>query len=262
MKSKDVSILWGYLNQRKKESKWRDIKLRKAVNYGINRKELWRYAAKGNAYNLKGFLIPPGCYGHNPNLTPFTYDTTKAKALLTDAGYPEGFEVNMIAQEAWKLEAQIISKMLERIGLKVTLDVLTYPESLRKFYVPLLDKPPEEQDWDILIARTSDVYAGGTHFLTAGCIEEADFRWIQYDPVYEQMWEDYKKIVDSGAQEDKVREMMQHVHDHAYFLFVYSPLSLFAVNKEVNFVPQKFTYMRLKETSVTDKHWSVRGQDQ
>jgi hypothetical protein len=54
--------------------------------------------------------------------------------------------------------------------------------------------------------------------------------------------------------------MVEHVHDHAYFLFVYSPLSLFAVNKEVDFVPQRFEMMRLKETSVTDNHWSVRSQ--
>jgi hypothetical protein len=45
-------------------------------------------------------------------------------------------------------------------------------------------------------------------------------------------------------------------------LFIYSPLSLYAVNKEVDFVPQKSVFLRLKETSVTDKHWSIRGKNQ
>jgi hypothetical protein len=31
------------------------------------------------------------------------------------------------------------------------------------------------------------------------------------------------------------------------------------VNKEVDFVPQKFMFLRLKETAVTDNHWSVRS---
>jgi hypothetical protein len=35
---------------------------------------------------------------------------------------------------------------------------------------------------------------------------------------------------------------------------------LYAVNKEVDFVPQKFGYLRLKETAVTDNHWSVRAE--
>jgi ABC-type transport system substrate-binding protein len=52
----------------------------------------------------------------------------------------------------------------------------------------------------------------------------------------------------------------RHVFDRAYAVFIYSPLNLYAVNKEVNFVPQKSLALRLKETSVTDNHWSVRAR--
>ena len=72
VKSKDITWLRGFFNLRKKDSKWRDIRLRKALNYAINRKELWKYGAKGNAYNLEGFPIPVGAYGHNAKLTPWT----------------------------------------------------------------------------------------------------------------------------------------------------------------------------------------------
>jgi len=85
-------------------------------------------------------------------------------------------------------------------------------------------------------------------------------RFIEYDPVYEQMWKEMAKTVNTEVQEEKIRKMEQYIYDRAYALFIYSPLSLYAVNKEVNFVPQKFSLIRLKETSVTDKHWSVRGE--
>ena len=68
------------------------------------------------------------------------------------------------------------------------------------------------------------------------------------------------RTVDLKAQEEKIRQMVQYVYDRAYALSIYSPLSLYAVNKEVNFVPQKDHYLRLKETSVTDKHWSLRAE--
>jgi ABC-type oligopeptide transport system substrate-binding subunit len=35
-----------------RKGKWRDIRLRKALNYALNRKELWEYGTKENAYNL------------------------------------------------------------------------------------------------------------------------------------------------------------------------------------------------------------------
>jgi peptide/nickel transport system substrate-binding protein len=261
VKSKDVAILFGWFNQRKRGSKWRDIRLRKAVNYAINRKELWKYAAKANAYNLEGFPIPVGAYGHNPNLTPWTYNTTKARKLLAEAGYPNGFEVKIITYEASKLETQIIKRMLERIGLKVKFEVLTYPEFLRKWYIPLLDKPPEQQDWDIAIWNLVDVYSHtGASLLNFGFVEESDQRWIEYDPVYEEMWKEMAKTADIEAQEEKIRQMVKYRRNRASSLSVYSPISLYAVNKEVNFVPQKFGLLRLKETSVTDNHWSVRGE--
>ncbi len=261
VKSRDVTFLRGCFNQRKKNSKWRDVRLRKAVNYAINRKELWKYAAKANAYNLEGFPIPVGAYGHNPNLTPWTYDTTRARSLLAEAGYPEGFEVKIITPEAWGLESQIMRRMLERIGLKAKFDVFSYPQFYRKYYIPLLDKLPEEQDWDISIWNIGDYYGhtGGTH-LTFGYLEESEMRWIEYDPVYEELWKDMARTVDPTAQEEKIRQMVKYLYDRAYVLFIYSPLSLYAVNKEVNFVPQKSEMLSLKETSVTDKHWSVREE--
>ncbi len=58
----------------------------------------------------------------------------------------------------------------------------------------------------------------------------------------------------------KIRQMVKYLYDRAYALFIYSPLSLYAVNKEVNFVPQKDAHLHIKETSVTDNNWSVRGE--
>jgi len=226
----------------------------------VNRKELWKYGAKGNAYNLGGH-ISPGAYGHNPNLTHYTYDTTRARSLLAEAGYPEGFEVKIFTQEAWKLEVQIIRRMLERIGLKARFEALTYPEWLGKIYIPILDKPPEEQDWDMVIGHYADWWGHtGASFLTLGFIEGSDFRWIEYDPVYEEMWKDMARTVDPKAQEEKIQHMEKYIYDRAYALFIYTPISLYAVNKEVNFVPRKDQWLRLKETSVADNHWSVRGE--
>ena len=125
--------------------------MRKAVSYAINRRELWKYAAKGNAYNLEGFPVPPGAFGFDPSLPPVTYDARKAKSLIAEAGYHHGFDMTVVTYEAWKLEAKIICSMLERAGLKAKMEIYTFPELFRKYYIPILDKPPEEQEWDFLI---------------------------------------------------------------------------------------------------------------
>ena len=55
-----------------------------------------------------------------------------------------------------------------------------------------------------------------------------------------------------------MRQMERHIRDQAYLLFLYTPLELYAVNKEVKLVPHPSGLLRLADTSVTDQHWSVR----
>jgi len=74
------------------------------------------------------------------------------------------------------------------------------------------------------------------------------------------MWNDMIRTVDRGVKEEKMKQMVQYLYDRAYALFIYSPLALYAVNKEVDFVPFKSGFLNLKETSVTDNHWSVRTE--
>jgi peptide/nickel transport system substrate-binding protein len=261
IKSKDVAILWGFFNQRKKASKWKDVRLRKALNYAINREELLKYAARGNAHNLGGY-IPSGGYGHNPDLSLYAYDTAKAQSLLKEAGYGSGFNLRIVTTEAWELEAQIIRRMLDRIGLKVMVDVLSISDLYRKYYIPRLDKPPEEQTWDIILWQVTDWYGHSVAtFLTFGFLEESGMRWMEYDQNFEDMWKDISMTVDRNMQQKKIRGAVEYLYDRAHALFIYSPLSLYAVNREVNFVPQKFEVLRLKETSVTENHWSLRGKN-
>jgi peptide/nickel transport system substrate-binding protein len=261
LKTKEPGLLWGVFNQRKKDSKWRDIRLKKAVNYAINRQELQKYAAKGNVYNLGGY-IPSAAYGHNPGLVLYSYDTEKAKTLLAAAGYEDSFELNIITAEAWGVEAQIISKMLERIGLKVTLDILTFPGVMKRFYHPILDKPPEEQTWDIMIAYSTGMgrspsASGFVHFFR----NESEQRWIEVNPVVDEMWKEMLKTIDSQEREEKVRRMVRYIYDQAYSPFIYTPLKLYAANREVKLVPYQGMGLVLKETSVTENHWSLRGQN-
>jgi hypothetical protein len=54
-----------------------------------------------------------------------------------------------------------------------------------------------------------------------------------------EMWQDIARTVDEAAQDEKMRQLEQYIFDRAYAVFIYSPLNLYAVNKEVNFVPQK-----------------------
>jgi hypothetical protein len=178
---------------------------------------------------------------------------------MAEAGYPDGFDIKMITMEAFTSEARVILKMLGRISITGRLEVLPTPKFFRKVYVPLLDKAPEEQDWDLALILNQDLYGHtGATLLAIGLIDKSDFRFTEYDAAYEQMWTDMAKTKNRDLQAEKGRRLARYAYERARFLFVYSPVNLYAANKQVHFVPQKMQYLRLKETSVRDRHWSVR----
>ena len=66
--------------------------------------------------------------------------------------------------------------------------------------------------------------------------------------------------MDREQQQALIRQMERHTRDQAYFLFLYNPIQLYAVNKAVQFVPYVNPILTLAETSVTEQHWSVRDR--
>ena len=80
------------------------------------------------------------------------------------------------------------------------------------------------------------------------------------EPELQRLYQQVLRTVDREQQQALIRQMERHTRDQAYFLFLYNPIKLYAVNKAVEFVPYFSTTLNLAETSVTEQHWSVRQQ--
>src|SRR5262249_13608208 len=113
----------GQFNMRKTGSPWRDVRLRQAVNFAINREDLIRYATKGNGVIIPA-LLPVGSFGYDPDLAPYHFDPGKARHLLQEAGHPAGLSLTLLAPEDLEVQATVVSKMLEQAGFTVDLKML------------------------------------------------------------------------------------------------------------------------------------------
>ncbi len=73
-----------------------NLKLREAVEYAIDREKIAKALGNDYAFSLDQ-ASPPHTNGYIPDYKGRTYDPNKAKALLTEAGYPNGFETTIYA---------------------------------------------------------------------------------------------------------------------------------------------------------------------
>lgn len=105
----------------------RDRRVREAISIAINREALTTRLLNNQA-KPAGQLLPLGFFGTSEKLLPPPYDPARAKQLLAEAGYPQGFRMVLAAtNDRYPRDvevAQAIAQMLARIGIAVQLDVM------------------------------------------------------------------------------------------------------------------------------------------
>ena len=252
--------VFGMFNMRKADSPWRDVRLRQAANLAINREDLLRYAAKGNGVVLPA-LLPVQAFGYDPDLAPYAFDPDKTRALLREAGYPDGLALTLIAPTTLQVQATVVSKMLEMGGFRVDFQVLDPVTYGQKTAISYLEQSPEQQTWDIALAsNVPDVANFPVYMIYHNFALDGQFDWVLEQPELRQLYEQVLGTVHREQQQALLRQMERHTRDQAYFLFLYNPIKLYAVNKAVEFVPYVNGFLILAETGVMDQHWSVRQQ--
>ena len=251
--------VFGLFNVHRAGGLWRDVRLRQAANLAINREDLIRYAAKGNGVLIPA-LLPAQSFGYDPDLSPYPFEPAKARALLREAGYPDGLAITLLAPEDLEVQATVVSKMLEHGGFTVTLEILAPTAFNQKIVLSDLDQPPAHQPWDIALTSYHDHGDfAGPFFLYHRFAFDGRAAWVVEAPELRRLfYEEVLGTVDREHQQQAIRQMERHTRDHAYFLFLYNPIQLFAVNKAVEFVPYVTTLLKLAETWVTAQHWSVQ----
>jgi peptide/nickel transport system substrate-binding protein len=259
VKNREAQVsVFGFFNMRKAGSPWHDVRLRQAVNYAINREDLIRYATKGNGEIIPA-LVPVQGFGYDPDLVPYPFDPTKARHLLREAGSAEGLSLTLITTEDLYVQATVVGKMLEHVGLTVDLQILEPAAYNQKTFLSHLEQPAEHQPWDIALASWPDVFNFPVFQVYHFFALDGPYDWVMEQPELHRLYEQVLGTVDQERQQAVIRQMERHTHDQAYFLFLYNPIGLYAVNKAVEFVPY-VNMLNLAETSATAQHWSVRKQ--
>jgi peptide/nickel transport system substrate-binding protein len=93
--------------------------VRQAMNYAIDIDTIVREVLMGYGATAAGPLLPHG-FAVNPNIKPYGHDPEKAKALLTEAGYPNGFAVVIDTTDALKDVVQAAAGQLRAVGIDAT----------------------------------------------------------------------------------------------------------------------------------------------
>lgn len=105
----------------------RDARVRRALSLSLNREAIVDRIMDGQGVPA-GQLVPEGYFGYNPDIAVDAYDPDQAKALLAEAGYPDGFALTFHASNDRypndSRVAQAIGQFFSRIGIDTSVETL------------------------------------------------------------------------------------------------------------------------------------------
>jgi len=153
----------------KGKNPFKDKRVRQAFNLAVNLDAINKKIMRGSARPL-GTLIAHEINGYDASFgAPYPYDPAKAKELLAEAGYPDGFTVTMDCPNDRYVNdekvCQAVAGMLAKIG--VTVDLLAQPKS--KYFGKVLAQAGYDTSFYLLGWTPSSIDAHNTLLNLANC---------------------------------------------------------------------------------------------
>jgi ABC-type transport system substrate-binding protein len=197
-------------------SPFHDVRVRRAASYAINRKAICEKVLLGCAEPW-GDILAPYHPGVNLKLKPHPYDLEKAKALLKEAGYPNGFDTTFTHGFLGdKIQVQAMAADLARVGIRAKLVELEFDTYLREF---------REKKFRGLACSTTPFWSGRSHLGVAlETFISAENYWSYFvTPEIDAAWKKLGRLTDEKAIAAQAKELsrMWHQSEIRYMLWAF-----------------------------------------
>jgi peptide/nickel transport system substrate-binding protein len=107
----------------------KDVRVRRALSMAIDREAITTRIMDGAA-TPAGQFLPPGTFSHVPDVQPTRFDPEGARRLLAEAGYPNGFRIQLNTPNDRYINdariAQAVGAMWTRIGVRTSVEAQTW----------------------------------------------------------------------------------------------------------------------------------------
>ena len=197
-----------------------DKLVRQALNYAVNKERLVQLA-NGRGVVMKG-VIPPWVSGYNDNVKPYPYDPEKAKQLLDKAGFPKGFETDMLVPDYFDQPkiAAAVQNDLEKIGVKVNLRQQSYPV-FRQTVKERGKVPMFALQWATDFPDPQNVASMLFHGSRSG---QQNFTWYN-NPTVNKLLDEADMTMDTAKRTELYRQAENIIHEDAPWIFEFYNVS-------------------------------------
>ena len=220
--------------------------VRKAIAYAVDKDEMVLGAVEGNG-TPQSTMVPPCDAGYVSGFEDVPYDPEKAKELLAEAGYPNGFSFKTITQEnaTYRKPTEVLQGQLRKVGIEMEIDVLergTFNDQMHA------------SNFDMLVGHWTTPIPDGYFIMYtlmhSSNIGNQNFSRIN-DPELDTQLDMIKNSTDSEERLEAFRKADEIIQEKTLFIPLYTFKAACAANEELQGVTPDPVY----KFQVFDYYW-------
>ena len=209
-----------------------NVLVRQALNYAIDKESIVKNLLGGDSRIVAG-MVNHNLAGFDANLKPYPYDPNKAKQLLAQAGYPDGFTLEWgTAQGRYPMDKEIgdaVVQQLAKVGIKATVKVQEFTQLIAAVRGGTL---PGAGYLACIALRGDADHCYFTHLSSKGT-----YPLLFNDPKIDNYIATERQTTDPEARAKLFREMEAYATEQAAVLFMFDSSDLFGVSNKLDWHP-------------------------
>lgn len=219
------------------DTPFKDLLVRQAVAHAIDRQALVDALLKGSSKVINSSCFPSQ-FGCDTDVKTYDYDPEKAKALLAEAGYEDGFTTDFYAYRN-RDYAEAISSYLNAVGIKTNFNMLKYA-ALRDLSAKQ-GVPVNFQTWGSFSINDTSAFTGQF------------FKFGDLDPVRDPELRDILHVADTATDPavriENYSKALNLIADQAYMVPMFSYNTNYVFTQEVSYTPTPDEVLRFATMS-------------
>jgi peptide/nickel transport system substrate-binding protein len=253
IKQQVASVFWVAMTNR--DSPFADRRVRLAMNYAVNKLHLIQYVDKGNALRVSTMTNPIE-RDYNPYLKAYPFDPDRARGLLKEAGFADGFRVRVLAAEETADMMRAIKAQLQKVGVTLDLVIVPREEYLRQTIDPKLKTGRPQFDGDMFAWLTPNPTLDA-FFVPAVIFYSGSPYSVMRSPSFDNLYVSFVHEIEPN----KRRELLFHLQDlmlsEAYGIYTSQRISAYGLRRglEIDIHPSGM----LAGDVVSLAHWTETG---
>lgn len=210
-----------------------DKRVRQAINHAVNRPAIVD-AFAGGASKVLNTPCNPAQFGCVQDVTSYEYNPEKAKELLTEAGYADGFEMEMVFAAMPRPISEAVAGDLAKVGITAVLNEQQYSAGIGKWRAKEI--PAFFSNWGSygigdVVFILSNFFGGGADDL----VQDAEVAaWLKTADT----------STDRAVREENYALAVKKIADEAYWMPMYNFNVNYGMSEDLNFTPHPDEFAR------------------